>query len=314
MATVALAVSGCGPFRGRYEPQVPMRARTGDVDLRLIQVLAGGDRDFVFTTVAARPHALRQAWMTVAARAPCSGGQEVTQLLVDDGQVGVLPVGEHELRATVPARVRDFELDAVIDVEIDDGACVRVPVVSQSIPLVGQRRLMLVFTSAGDVNDRLSGHYSAIAARVGAGGWLGPVLVTGEVGAASAYCEKDVCGTTDSGARRSRAAISGAAAAHVAVLSGTFLGMYSNVLLGARYTYTPVTLSAAGSDRRFDVHGIQAVIGWGSGASGTGPLRRQERGPTLEINLPIGMVYAPGAPDERRAFSIGLEFRFLLPI
>jgi len=282
--------------------------------MRLTRVLLGAERRFVFATVAERPHPLKQAWMTVATRVPCSGGEEVTRLAVDDVATGLLPVGPHELRASVRGHEHDFELDAVIDIEIEDGGCVRTPVVSQSVPLVAPRLPVLFSTLGVDGNSALSGLSDIVSIRLGAGSWVGPFLLTGELGWAGAECKKALCGETSEHGMRHRSTLSGAAAAHVQVVSGEFLGSFTNATLGARYSYVPVTLPAPGDTRQFGVHGFQAVLGWGVGISPGEPLRHQERGPMLELNVPIGVLYAPGAPEERVAFGLGFEFRILVPL
>jgi hypothetical protein len=272
------------------------------------------ERDFVFASAADRPHALRRAWSTVASRAPCSGGQEVKGLVVDDGQVGVLPVGAHELRALFEARRYDFELNTVLDVEIDDGECVRVPVVSQSIPLVGRRSPLLVASSAADFYGPLSGLSDVVPFRVGAGGWFGPALLTGQLGVAVAECKKELCGENDSGRPKYRTTLTGVADALVQVASRRGGGSFVNAVLGARYSYTPVTLPAPGETRHFGVHALQAVVGAGTGFIGDGPFQHVERGPLVQVNVPVGVAYAPGAPDERTAFVVGIEARLVMPV
>jgi hypothetical protein len=308
-----IAVSACGPFRGQYEPRIPTGARSGDVELALVHVAAGRQRDFVFTARADSAHALKRGWLTVPTRAPCSGGEELEALLVDEGMTGMLPPGTHQLRATIPAKLFDLQLDTVMDFEVE-GGCLRTPAVSQSVPLVARRRPILVFATAVDANSALSGLQDLVAFRLGGGGWFGPVLATGELGLGVAECKKSVCGENDNGGPRNRLTVSGAASAQVLLASGRLLGDFSALTMGARYSFAPVTVPALDGDRQFAVHALQAVPGLSVGYGGVGPFQHQERGPMMQMTFPIGVVHAPGAPNERTAFVIGLELRVLLPL
>jgi hypothetical protein len=313
LLALLIAVAACGPFRGQYEPRIPTGARSGDVELGLVHVVTGKQRDFVFTARADSAHALKRGWLTVPTRAPCSGGEELEQVIVDDAITGMLPPGTHELRATIPAKPFDLQLDTVMDFEIE-GGCLRTPAVSQSVPLVARRRPTLAFTTSVDGNTALSGMQDLVAFRLGGGTWLGPVLAIGELGLGVAECKKDVCGENDSGGPRNRMTVSGAASAHVLLVSGHLLGDFSALTMGARYSFAPVTVPALDGDRRFAVHAVQLVPGWSVGYGGVGPFQHRERGPMMQMTVPIGVLHAPGAPRERTAFVMGLELRVLLPI
>src|SRR5262245_56533886 len=110
-----------------------MRARSRDVALELEALRLGNAREVVFQSESTAPLAIRQGWLTVATRAPCTGGAEAIEIVVDGGasQPGVLPAGAHELAVQFDHGLGDFTLDTVVDLALEGGACVRAPAVSQ---------------------------------------------------------------------------------------------------------------------------------------------------------------------------------------
>jgi hypothetical protein len=139
------------------------------------------------------------------------------------------------------------------------------------------------------------------------------MLTVGELGVSQAECKRALCGSADNNGLRRRTTVSGALSAHFEVASGRLWGAYSLATLGPRYSVTPVTLPAPDGDRSFVVHGLQAVPGYSLGFSYRGPFQHRERGLLMQVNVPIGLVVAPGAPAEKTAFAISLELRVLLP-
>src|SRR5262245_7412234 len=129
----------------RFQPTLPMRARTADVELELQSIRVGKAKEIVYASRSTDAHQLPRAWMTVATRVPCSGGMEAASVVVDDGVggPGALPPGAHQLRARFESEADDLALDLVMDVEVEGGGCLRAPVVSQSIPFVAPRRFVL---------------------------------------------------------------------------------------------------------------------------------------------------------------------------
>jgi hypothetical protein len=295
-----------------------MRGANADVDMTLTRIAVGGNvRDFSFATRSDLPHGLRRGWLTVPTREPCSGGAEVTQLFIDGepSATGLLPVGLHEVRARIESNADDLALDAVIDLEIEDKGCLRAPAVSQSIAISVPNRMVLMTDLFIEGNSALSGLRSAIGIHVGAGAWLGRFLLTGGLGFAEAVCDPDLCGKDDMGNARSRGAFSLAANADYLVGSARINRLFNFLTVGARYSYLPATIPAPEGDRHFDVHSFNAVLTWSYGDTmAHGPFQRQERGPVAQLAIPIGLVYAPGAPKEHTGFGIGLSVRILLPI
>ena len=67
----------------RFQPTVPMRGRSGDVELTLRHLRLGAKREVVFESRSTAPHTIRGGWVTVATRDPCSGGAEIAEVIVD---------------------------------------------------------------------------------------------------------------------------------------------------------------------------------------------------------------------------------------
>src|SRR6185369_3996432 len=67
----ALVVVGVGC--ARFEPTLPLRARTADVDLELRSLRVSGEKEVVYASRSTEAHQLGHGWLTVATRVPCSG-------------------------------------------------------------------------------------------------------------------------------------------------------------------------------------------------------------------------------------------------
>jgi hypothetical protein len=313
----ALVIGAMACATARFEPSVPMRARSRDVTVTLEALRTGLlSREIVFESESTAPVSVREGWLTVATRAPCTGGADAAEIVIDDGRspAGVLPAGKHEIAVRFHQSVNDFTLDTVVDLSLDGGRCVRAPAVSQSIPLVGRSRFVLSGTSALDFNSDVSGLRGFFGARIGGGAWLGSLLLTGEVGVGGALCNESLCGHSADGSLRSGFTVPLEVAAHYNLGSAIRGNMINFGLVGARYAFAPARLPAPGGDRQFAAHSVQAVLAWGIGDAIRGPFRHAERAPLFELMLPIGVLIAPGAPGGHVGFASGLTIRFLIPL
>lgn len=300
----------------RYEPTIPMRARSGDVELRLKFVRVGPAREFVFEAHSTAVHSIQRGWLTVGTRRPCTAGAEADEIVVDDNGAtpGFLADGRHEVWVRFDGRTDDLSLDLVLDLELENGLCARTPVISQSIPLEAKKRPIVVGAMSLDGTDDLSGLRAILGGQVGGGGWLGPVLLTGQVGLGTSICSKAACGKDDNGNLKSGLAIPLAISAQVSFGQAMWNRLLSVGLLGARYSYVPFRLPRLDGDRWFAVHGFYGVIGWGFADRTKVPLVHAERTPLYEVAIPIGILVEPDAPAQRVAFAAGLDLRFLLPL
>lgn len=316
LSITALAVGLGGCAATQYEPTVPMRARSRDVEVSLKAVRVGSTKEFVFSTRSTAAHAVQRGWLTVATRAPCTGGAEAGEIVIDHGVVpsGELAPGAHELRVRFLRGPEDLSLDLVFDLAFDDGLCLRAPVISQSLPLTVPRRLVLVGSNALDGTSDLSGLRALYGLRIGGGGWLGPLLLTAEAGVAVAICSAGTCGKREDGSLHSGFAIP--LSAEVRYPTAVFVvNNWSNTIsVGARYSFSSVSLPALGGDRRLGVHGYQAVLAWGYHETVKGPHRHRERGPLWELSVPIGVLVAPQAAGDSVVFGAGFGLRYLLPL
>jgi hypothetical protein len=314
VALLALAAAplGCA----HYEPTVPMRARSADVVLDLQYVAVGGGRQIAYRAHADAPHVIRHAWLTVPTRAPCSGGAAADALDVDGrpSPTGELPAGDHDVRVKLDSNAEDFALDVVVDMEVDEGVCLRAPAVSQSLPMSAPRRLVAVGTMDLAGNSELSGLSAIYDAKVGLGAWLGPVLLTAEAGIGGATCKAQLCGREPDNSLRTGLAIPATLGVRVSPGAGIRNRVVSVAFVGARYAFASVGLPAPEGDRRFATHALQGVVGWAIGDGTRGPFTHLERGPLYEMAFPIGVVWAPDAPAEKVAFAAAFELRFLLPL
>jgi hypothetical protein len=308
------AALGCA----RFEPTLPLRARTGDVDLEVKRINIGGAKQVVYASRSTEPHELGHAWLTVATRVPCSGGLEAAAVVVDDGTgaPGTLPPGDHEIRARFDSAADDTALDLVVDVEIERGGCLRAPAVSQSIPFVAPRRFVLATSLDFGGNADLAGLRSAYGFRLGGGGWIGPVLATAVAGIGGAVCNEGTCGRGSDNSLRSGLAFPAALDLRYSPGSFTRNRLTSVWLVGARYSFMSAGLPALDGDRRFAVHGFQGVLGWGMTDAARGPFLHRERMPLAEFAVPVGVYWSPDAPAAAGnvVFAIGLDFRFLVPL
>jgi hypothetical protein len=309
------AALGCAHF----EPTLPLRARTDDVDLQLRHVSLGSNvRQAVYASRSTKPHEIAHAWLTVATRVPCTGGLEAAAVVVDDGAgaLGVLPPGEHELRARFESGADDMALDLVLDVEVEDGVCLRAPAVSQSIPFEAPRRFVLATSLGIDGNADLAGLRSVVGLRVGGGGWVGPVLATAVVGLGASICNEGTCGRDSDNSLRSGLAIPAALDLRYSLGTTTRNRVTAVYLVGARYSFMSAGLPALDGDRRFAVHGFQGVLGWALSDAPRGPFLHRERTPLAEFAVPVGVYWSPDAPAPAGnvVFAIGLDFRFLVPL
>jgi hypothetical protein len=313
-ALLALGVA-VGGACARFVPSVPVRARTGDVALDLDEVRVGVGRQIVYRSTSTTPHQLRRGWLTVPSREPCSGGAEATAVVVDEGlgPEGALPAGPHEVHVHLP-QADGFSLDTVIDLELEEGTCVRVPAVSQSVPLEPRRRVTLVVSTGLVGNTDLAGLRGVVGFEAGLGGWAGPVLLSGQLGLGATMCNAGTCGKDDHGNLKGGLAVPLALDARVSLGSAAVNRLRNFAFLGARYSFASVSLPARDGDRSFGVHGLYGVLSWAFGDVTPGPFRHHERGPVCEFAIPVGAVFAPSLAGKEVGFSGGFDLRFLFPL
>jgi hypothetical protein len=300
---------------------LPLRARSGDVDLTVESWHPALSQQVVLRSHAQASHVIRSAWNTVATRAPCSGGAQARQIAVDSEMSPVeatplrLPPGEHEIRVAFPHAADAFELDTVVDLELDDHACARVPAVSRDVPMRADANPVVFGGSdlaAAIGSNRLLGVY---AFTFGVGQWIGPTLIVASAGIAGATCNPDLCGRTSDGSARAGYALP--FSLETRWLLHLFDGpteMVRMLTAGARYSFMSVSLPTPGADQRFAVHVLQAVPAYWLGGAPRGPFVGGELGAHMELSTPIGVVFDPSAPSKRVAFTLGLGFRFVFPV
>src|SRR5262245_5067620 len=166
VAAGAMLGGACGV---QFRPSLPMRAQSNDVTLELKSVRVGLARNAVLESRSTAPHVLRRGWLTVPTRAPCSGGANITDISVDGGGPdGFLPPGVNTLRLAYDDTLDSYTLDAVADLETDDGACLRVPVLSQSVPMEPAPRFVLALGVWVQGGTELAGVESLADVHVGA--------------------------------------------------------------------------------------------------------------------------------------------------
>ena len=310
MLALALA-AGCMRFR----PAVPMRAQSADVELELASMRVGMSPQIVLTARSSAPHAIERGYLTVPTRAPCTGGAELTTISIDGEppSSGLLPAGTHTVRAEFTDRMKGYSLDIVADFAMADGTCVRAPVLSQSIPLDPAPRFVLVLGAGAEGNTTVSGVKASADFQVGAGGTVGPVLLTAHFGVGTAQCVASLCGPGDDGKARVATALGGALTAIRGVpLPGVAL-RGSLLTLGARFSFLTTRLPAMEASRRLELHALQGLIGWGFGVGLQGPFRRREMTPVIEFAVPVGVMAEQGALSQV-AFVGGIEARFLIDL
>ena len=307
-----LVPAGCGV---RFQPAVPMRAQSGDVELDLTSIRVGLSPEIVFTAHSTAPHTIDHGYLTVATRAPCTGGADLSRISIDGEPVGtrLLSAGTHTLRIESPDRMKGYTLDIVADFAMVDGTCARVPVLSQSIPLDPQPRFVLVLGAGALGNTTLAGVKASADFQIGGGATAGPILVTGHFGVGTVQCVASLCGPGDDGKARTAPSYGGALTASGGLpLSGTAL-QGSILTLGARYSFSTTRLPAMEPARRLDFHALQALIGWGMGVGFPGPFRHRGMTPFIEFAIPVGVMAEQSALSQV-ALVGGIEARFLLDL
>lgn len=310
---VALQALACAT---RYHPTIPMRTRSGDVSMELKVVSAGGGRELTFESRSTVPHSISYAWLTVPTRVPCSGGAEVDRITVDGDptSAGSLSPGTHEIRARFDPADNDFLLDTVLDLQIENGGCIRAPAVSQVIPLVPLKRPLLLVSMNLDGTQNLSGLRAVVGLQAGGAVWLGPLLVAAQAGIASTTCHADDCGKNSEGMLRTGLAFPMTLDTRYKVGSVVRGRLFNVVSVGARYSFIPVSLPALEGERRLSVHGFHGVFSWAFADAVRGPFEHRERSSTFEMSIPIGVLVDPDAPSHKVAFAAAMCLRYLWPL
>jgi hypothetical protein len=291
-----------------------MGARSGDVSLRLKQLDVSSTREFILESRSQVQHRIQQGWLTVATRIPCSAGEPVDELVVDGvaSNQAVVPPGVHEVRARFLSRYNEFHLDLVLDLRLADGACLRTPVISQSLPLEVPKRPLLSLAMDLVGNSDLSGLRAVAGFQAGAATWAGRFLLGAEVGVGSAMCNAGTCGRDDDNN------LKGSVTFPVQAQASYRLGdmqkgmLFSTFLVGLRYSYFPIKLSTLDGDRRFSAHGGYLTFTWAFADPIRGALLHQERRPLYQLVIPVGVLWEPGA--NKAAFTGGMALRFLIPL
>jgi hypothetical protein len=318
LAFACLAVGACA---GRYHPTLPLSARSGDIELTVESWHPALSREIVMHSRSQTAHTIRAGWNTVATRDPCSGGAEATQISVDSGSLPAatgplpLPPGEHEIRLAFPRGAGAFEIDTVVDLELDDHACSRVPAVSQYVPMRALGAPVVVVDTDLAANTQLNGLLGAYILTLGVGRWVGPALITASAGIAGSTCKQDLCGKNSDGSARVGLAFPFLLETRslVHVFDGP-TDMANMLTAGARYTFMSAELPLPDGSRRFAVHGLQAVLGWSLVAFPRGPFSGGEHGAQVELSLPVGVLFDPSAPSRRFAASFGFGIRYVFPL
>jgi hypothetical protein len=307
LVTVAGAV-GCA----RFQPVVPLRAQSADVDVQLRYLRLGPFGELLFSARSDQTHVISEAWLTVATRAPCTGGAQVDDVHVD-GHSWVLPAGEHEIAVWPTSGTLEFSLDTVVDMQADD-ICIRVPAVSQSLPLEAARRPALMSTLDVIFAPTSSGLRALVGVEVGAGQWVGPIQLSAQVGLAGAICQDWACGRDAQGNLRTGSAIPMSLAARYGLATAAVRRLVSAFFLDARYTVAPFWLPLADGEQRFTAQSLFAEIGWGFLEMPPGPFIHIERAIPLELAVPLGVTLQTGRGGPQAVFSGGLTLRYILPL
>jgi len=296
------------------QPTVPMGAQSGDLSLQLKMLKASTGRTFVLETHSQVQHTIRQGWLTVPTRAPCSGGESMDEVEVDGLEMteAVLPPGVHELHARFLTHQSDFRLDVVLDLRLADGACVRSPVISQSLPLEVPSRPLLTFSTDVNGDSDLSGLRAVVGLQVGAAAWVGRFLLGGDVGAGMAMCNTETCGRTSDDNLRTSFTFPLQANASYRIGDVQRDLLFSTFLVGLRYSFFPISLPALGGERRFLVHGSYATFTWAFADPIRGPFLHQERRPLYQLVIPVGVLWEPDG--QKAGFTGGMSVRVLLPL
>lgn len=305
---LALAcATGC--LRAELRPTVPMVSHSEGVDTQLMALDVGREREFVLRMTSGASHRIRRAFLTVPTRLPCGGGLEPLAIAVDGIESVVVAAGEHTVRATFSRD--DFSMDLVLDLDLDEGRCVRAAVHSTSLPFEARSRPVVSVSFPVIGNASLRGLRGFMAPQVGIGKWFGLLRLSGELGVGFAFCDEQTCGKDSQGQNKTGWAIpftlqASYLAAQWGWPNGTGIG-----LVGLRYSYVPLGLPMLAGDSRFAVHGLHAEVGLGLAEVLKGNFRHLERAENIEFVLPIGVVLDPAG---RAAFSAGIAARFLIPL
>jgi hypothetical protein len=312
LTLLGILCSGC--VTARYRPMVEMQGHTADATLRLVEMRMAPAPEFIYRTHSSVRRVIRRGWLTEGTRAPCTDGVKVEQVLVDGEAVvqPVIPPGDHELRVQFQPLRRSLELDLVLDLLTEDGTCLRAPAVIQSIPFVTEKRLAITVGLPVEAHGNLSGMNGYVGGTVGAGGWVGPALVTATAGLGGAMCNSSVCKKSSDGKARHGAALPLAALAQYYPTIKRSEGILLAPFIGARYSYVTAWLPADDGDRRVGLHGVHALFGWGLGDGHPGPFRNMERTQLLELGIPVGVWIDPTASSKHVVFGSGFELRVRL--
>ena len=138
---------------------------------------------------------------------------------------------------------------------------------------------------------------------------MGPLLLTGQVGVGASLCNEATCGRDEDGNLNSGLSIPFTLDARYAFGTATVNKLVNIGLVGARYSFAPVSLPAMGGDRHFAVHAFQGVLAWGYDTL-KGPFRHVERVLPFEFAFPFGVLVDQGAPQHKVVFVGGFEMRF----
>lgn len=289
-----------------------MTAKSADIQLELKSIIVSQHPEFVVSSKSNQSHTIVSGWLTEGTRAPCTGGVHVEDILIDGSSAASTRLlnGEHELRVIFKQLKHEFELNLVLDLQIDEGECARVPVVSQSIPNTAQKRLAVVVGMPIEGHGALSGSNGYVAGTVGAGGWLGSTLITGAVGVGGDICNKNTCGETSDGRTKRALALPSSLLAQYYPTFSSNAGFLVTPFIGARYSFVPAWLNTLDGKRQIGLHGLHAYIGWGIGDGTPGPFQRMERSQLMEIGIPVGVWFDPTSSSNRFAFGAGFELRF----
>lgn len=291
-----------------------MEGRSADTKLRLVEMRMAPAPEFVYASHSAVARSIQRGWLTDGTRPPCTDGIKVDEILVDGDSPAShsIPAGDHELRVRFSALRRDLELDLVLDLQVNDGTCIRAPAVNQSIPFVAKKRLAIIVATPIEGHGNLSGMNGYLAGTLGAGGWVGPTLISGALGFGGAMCNPATCAKGADGKVRHGLALPLSATVQYYPTFHRQDGILTAPFLGLRYAYVTGWLPATGGDKRVGVHGIHAFLGWSAGDGTPGPLRNMERNQLLELGIPVGIWIDPYAQGNHVAFGSGFELRLRL--